>query len=217
MTRRMVSAGFTLVTLAFAASSAAQVSPGRIDASFERLTGERVAGVAVEIDGPQKQSAVTDAAGDVRFLNLEPGTYTMRTSRAGFSDYLNKHVFVGTGRSVRLAVTMYPEGVARQVQVSREAPVVDARNMTASTNIAVAELQDIPSSRDPWVISSLDVRVEKGVEFKGADIRFDLDVFNMFGKRTVLARQYNLRLSGFDEPLETMNPRLLRLGARITF
>jgi hypothetical protein len=39
----------------------------------------------------------------------------------------------------------------------------------------------------------------------------------MFGKRTVLARQYNLRLSGFDEPLEVMNPRLLRFGARVNF
>jgi hypothetical protein len=66
-------------------------------------------------------------------------------------------------------------------------------------------------------ISSFDVRFEKALELGGANIRLDLDVFNMFGKRTVLARQYNLRLTGFDAPLEVMNPRLIRFGARVTF
>ena len=148
----MVSAGVTLITLAFAASSAAQVSPGRIDASFEESTGARLPGVAVEITGPQSQAAVADAAGEVHFLNLAPGIYTMTAKRAGLSDYLNKHVFVATGRSVRLAITLYPEGVARQVQVSREAPVVDGRSMTAATTITLAELQNVPWSRDPWAV-----------------------------------------------------------------
>lgn len=152
MTRLMVSAGVILITLAFAGSSAAQVSPGRIDASFQSLSDGALRGVEVDIDGPQRQSAVTDSAGRVHFLNLAPGTYTMKARHAGSSDYLNKHVFVGTGRSVRLAVTMYPEGVATQVQVSREAPVVDGRKMTAATTVGVEELQNIPWSRDPWAV-----------------------------------------------------------------
>lgn len=152
MTRQMVAAGLTVITLAFATPSAAQVSPGRIDASFEGSMGARLAGVAVEINGPQRQSAVADAAGEVHLLNLAPGTYTMTAKHAGLSDYLNKHVFVSTGRSVRLAITLYPEGVARQVQVSREAPVADGRSMTGSTNVVLDELQRIPWSRDPWAV-----------------------------------------------------------------
>ena len=66
-------------------------------------------------------------------------------------------------------------------------------------------------------ISSFDVRFEKGLEFGDANVRLDFDVFNLVGKRTVLARQYNLRLTGFDDPLEVMNPRVLRFGARVTF
>ena len=150
--RPVVSAAFTLLTLAFAASSAAQVSPGRIDVSFESLTGGRLADVAVHITGPQSHSTVTDATGDVHFLNLVPGTYTMTARRAGFADYLNEHVFVATGKSVQLAVTLYPEGAARQVLVSRDAPVVDALRGTVSTIVGLEDLQSIPSARDPWVV-----------------------------------------------------------------
>ena len=46
---------------AIAAPSAAQVSTGRIDAGVVDSTGAVLPGVTVDIAGPQKQSAVTDA------------------------------------------------------------------------------------------------------------------------------------------------------------
>ena len=49
---------------------------------------------------------------------------------------------------------------------------------------------------------------------------FDLDIFNMTNSATVLGKQFNYRLTGptgFDKILEVMNPRILRLGARLNF
>src|SRR4029078_13309563 len=43
-------------------------------------------------------------------------------------------------------------GVAAQVQVTSESPVVDTKKMGTTTNVSVEELQNIPSSRDPWVV-----------------------------------------------------------------
>src|SRR4029078_6754764 len=43
-------------------------------------------------------------------------------------------------------------GVAAQVQVTSESPVVDTKKMGTSTNVSLEELQNIPSSRDPWVV-----------------------------------------------------------------
>jgi hypothetical protein len=140
------------VLAAIAAPSAAQVSTGRIDASIVDSTGAVLPGVMVEIDGPQKQSATTDSSGEAHFLNLPPGTYTVSAKLSGFGDYLNKNVPVATGASVPLKVAMSVAGVSTQVQVTSESPVVDTRKMGTSTNVSVEELQNIPSSRDPWVV-----------------------------------------------------------------
>ena len=55
---------------AIAAPSFAQVSTGRIDAAVADSTGAVLPGVTVDIAGPQKQMAVTDALGEAHFLNL---------------------------------------------------------------------------------------------------------------------------------------------------
>ena len=130
----------------------AQVSVGRIDATVADSTGAVLPGVTVDISGPQSHSAVTDALGEAHFLNLAPGTYTVSAKLAGFSDYLNKSINVATGGSVPLKIALSVAGVATQVQVTSEAPVVDTKKMGTSTNVSLEELQNIPSSRDPWVV-----------------------------------------------------------------
>jgi Carboxypeptidase regulatory-like domain/TonB-dependent Receptor Plug Domain len=152
MARLMVSFACAVMALAMATPSAAQVSTGRIDASIGDSTGAVLPGVTVDISGPQNQSAVTDAMGEAHFLNLIPGTYTVRAKLSGFSDYYNKNIVVATGGSVPLKIALSIAGVTTQVQVTGESPVVDTKKMTTSTNVSVEELQSIPSSRDPWVV-----------------------------------------------------------------
>ena len=138
--------------LAFTAPSIAQVSTGRIDATISDSTGAVLPGVTVDISGPESHSAVTDTLGEVHFLNLAPGTYSVSAKLSGFSDYLNKALVVTTGASVPLKISMSVAGVSTQVQVTSESPVVDTKKMSTSTNVSVEELQNIPSSRDPWVV-----------------------------------------------------------------
>jgi len=149
----MVSGGLVaLCVLAAPAPSTAQVSSGRIDASLVDSTGAVLPGVTIDISGPQSHSAVTDTLGEAHFLNLAPGTYTVSAKLSGFSDYLNKNIQVATGASVPLKIALSVAGVSTQVQVTSESPVVDTKKMGTSTNVSLEELQNIPSSRDPWVV-----------------------------------------------------------------
>jgi Carboxypeptidase regulatory-like domain len=153
MATRMVSGAALALVMAMApTSSSAQVSTGRIDAAVADSTGAVLPGVTVDISGPQSHSAVTDSLGEVHFLNLAPGTYTVSAKLSGFSDYLNKSIGVATGASVPLKISLSVAGVSTQVQVTSEAPVVDTKKMGTSTNVSLEELQNIPSSRDPWVV-----------------------------------------------------------------
>lgn len=137
---------------AYAAPSAAQVYRGRIDATVTDTTGAVLPGVTVDVNGPQKETEVTDALGEAHFLNLMPGVYTVSAKLSGFSDYLNKNVPVGTGLSVPLKISLGVGGVSTSVEVTSAAPVVDTKKMTTSTNVNLEELQNIPTARDPWMV-----------------------------------------------------------------
>jgi len=114
MARLMASSAFALLALAIASPSAAQFSTGRIDASIVDGSGAVLPGVMVDISGPQSHMAVTDTMGEVHFLNLNPGTYTVSAKLAGFSDYLNKNVAVATGTSVPLKIALLHAVVRNQ-------------------------------------------------------------------------------------------------------
>ena len=141
-----------VVALCVSASATAQVFTGRIDTTVQDGTGAVLPGVTVEVTGPQNQNTVTDAQGEAHFLNLPPGAYQVKASLAGFAEYQNRAVTVGAGVSVPLRITLTVAGVTEQVQVSIESPVVDPKRDAVSTTITNAELQNIPSSRDPWVV-----------------------------------------------------------------
>ena len=142
-----------LAVLAFAAvPSAAQEYTGRIDVSVADATGAILPGVTIDIAGPTNRTAVTDSKGTAVFLNLAPGTYMVTAKLTGFGDYSNKNVPVATGTSVPLKITLTVGGVAQTIEVSADTPVIDPKRTTTSTNVTYEELQQVPSSRDPWVV-----------------------------------------------------------------
>jgi Carboxypeptidase regulatory-like domain/TonB-dependent Receptor Plug Domain len=69
-------------------------------------------------------------------------------------------------------------------------------------------------------VTTFDLRAGKTFMFGFAKVAADFDVFNLFNSGTVLARQYDVRLTGptgFGQTLEIMNPRIARIGVRFTF
>ena len=140
------------LVLGFAASASAQVFTGRIDVTVEDATGGRVPGANVDINGPVNQSQVSDAQGQVHFLNLPVGIYSLKANLSGFNPYTNPQVQVAAAAATPVAVRLSVAGTAETVIVTAATPIIDTKKQTTTTNVTLEELQNIPSARDPWVV-----------------------------------------------------------------
>jgi hypothetical protein len=141
-----------VVLLSALPASAQTLFQGRIDVVIQDAQGSIVPGATVNVSGPAAQSQVTDERGEARFLNLPPGTYTVHAMLQGFRPYVNERVTVASGSGTPLRITMQVMGVAESVQVTAAEPIVDPARQTVTTSVSYEELQQIPSSRDPWVV-----------------------------------------------------------------
>jgi carboxypeptidase family protein len=141
-----------VLAFGFASTGSAQVFTGRIDVTVEDSSGARVPGVTVDLSGPVSQTQVTDGQGQAHFLNLNVGTYTVKTSLAGFNPYTNNEVIVQAGAATPLTARMGIAGTSELVTVTAASPILDTRKTNTSTTISLDELQNIPSGRDPWVV-----------------------------------------------------------------
>ena len=66
-------------------------------------------------------------------------------------------------------------------------------------------------------IHTIDVRLEKEFNFSDVGLTLGLDVFNLANEATVLQRQHRLGLTTADNVTEHLSPRIVRIGARLSF
>jgi hypothetical protein len=141
-----------LLVVGFGSRASAQVFTGRIDVTIEDSTGGRLPGVNVDLVGPTNQTQVSDSQGQVHFLGLPVGTYSVKAALQGFNTYSNDQVVVATGAATPLMVRLGVAGTQETVNVTAATPIIDVKRETTTTNVTLEELQNIPSARDPWVV-----------------------------------------------------------------
>ncbi len=150
-----IAAAVAAVMLLLAAPAMAQFggSTGNIYGVVQDEQGGSLPGTTVSLSGMgAPQSQTTDAQGQYRFLNLAPGKYTVVLTLTGFSTETLDNVTVNVGKNTELTSKLKLSAVAASITVTSEAPVIDTRKVETGAAITNAELQDIPTARDPWVI-----------------------------------------------------------------
>ncbi|MEP6801100.1 MAG: TonB-dependent receptor [Acidobacteriota bacterium] len=143
-----------LTILAAAGSAFGQARSGNIYGRVVAEDGSALPGVSVTLTGfGAPQTFTSDSRGDFRFLNLAPGdSYSMRFDMSGFSAVERKSVAVTLGNNTDVRVAMKLSKVEATVTVSGEAPLLDTRKVGTGAVITRAEMDAIPSARDPWVV-----------------------------------------------------------------
>ncbi|HEV7499130.1 MAG TPA: carboxypeptidase-like regulatory domain-containing protein, partial [Vicinamibacteria bacterium] len=131
----------------------AQASTGNIYGSVADASGAMLPGATVALTGASTggRNAPSGTQGEFRFLNVDPGTYKLTVTMAGFAT-VSREVIVTTGQNVNLAFSMRVAGQAEEVTVTAETPVIDTKRVGTSTTLTKEELAQVPQSRDPWAV-----------------------------------------------------------------
>jgi hypothetical protein len=136
----------------FAVSGFAQFQTGNVYGKVQGKDGSVLPGVTVVLSGvgaPQTQ--VSDAQGNFRFLNLSPGTYTLKAELAGYGTSTRAGIGVRVGANADVTMTLNPS-VSESITVTAEAPLLDVRKAGNGINVTKVEMEKIPTSRDPWTV-----------------------------------------------------------------
>jgi len=86
-----------------------------------------------------------------------------------------------------------------------------------NTRVVAVQVTDGPDEFRQDDIHMVDARVEKEFTFSDFGFTVGLDVFNAFNEAYVLQRQHRLGIGTSDHVTEITSPRVLRLGARLSF
>jgi len=139
------------LALLVAAGGSAQTASGTIAGRVLDASGLPLPGTTVTVQGVDfTQTFITIEDGRYRFLDLPPGSYKLTAGLEGFSTAIREHVVVNPGQTVEFAVTLQISAVRETVTVTAPSPIVDARKTGTSTDVTSDELNNIPTSRDPF-------------------------------------------------------------------
>ena len=138
-----------VLLLAFALPAAAQVQSGNLYGTAVGPDGQPMPGVTVVLTGPGAAlTQVTDANGKFRFLGLAPGTYVAETQLEGFAKTRRENIDINVGRNTEVELKLQISDVI--VVFADKPPILDTRRSGPGQTVTLADLERIPSSRDPW-------------------------------------------------------------------
>lgn len=156
----------------------AQLQTGSLFGVVSSPQGEPLPGATVTLSGggaPQVQ--VTDEQGRFRFPGLAPGQYDLEARLESFSPVDYSGLLISVGRNTEIQIALSPAVTETLTVQGEEAPLLDERRFSTGTSVPRADLEKVPTTRDPWAILKtapgvLLERTNVGGNLGGTQIRF---------------------------------------------
>jgi hypothetical protein len=123
----------------------AAAQQGAIAGTVKDATGAVLPGVTVEAASPalieKVRSAITDASGQYKIIDLPPGIYSVTFTLEGFSSAKREGITLNVGFTASVNTDLKVGGVAETIVVSGANPVVDVQNVRTQA-VATREVID---------------------------------------------------------------------------
>jgi len=130
-------------------STALAQQRGTISGKVVDPAGLAVPGATVVVTNPGTgftREAVTAETGAYSVPNLEPGTYDVTVSMAGFGSATRAGLPLAPGASVTLELKLQVAGVEEKLVVTAEAPLVERTSNQIGGNLSRREIEEVPSN-----------------------------------------------------------------------
>jgi hypothetical protein len=144
-----------LLAVCMSSSAWAQQQTGEIFGRLADKSGAVLPGATVTVAGPaliQPRVVTTSETGSYRVPELPIGTYSVTFELPGFRTVVMQEIRITIGFRAQVNGELELSTVQETVTVTGESPLVDTRETGTKTAFDLAQLQDIPSARDPWVM-----------------------------------------------------------------
>jgi Carboxypeptidase regulatory-like domain len=126
---------------------------GNIEGVATDATGAVLPGVTVTIrnlDTNVSREVITDGSGRYRAAALQPGRYQVSATLSGFEIKPVSDVPVTVGQTVPVDLKMHTAGIAEDVVVTAQSPVIDTRRTDVSNVIGEQAIENLPMNGRRW-------------------------------------------------------------------
>ncbi len=127
--------------------AAAQASTGAINGTVSDPSGSAVPEAAItlrNVGTSAEQQAVTNGEGRYVFATVQPGTYTLRISKQGFSTLTENQFQLAVNQTATQDFTLQLGATNQQVTVEATAVAVEASTAELGTAIQTQEVNNLP-------------------------------------------------------------------------
>ena len=137
----------SLAVLVTALAGFSQETTAGLQVTVKDTSGAVIKGAQVAVTSDTllgQKVARTDGNGYYRFANLPPGTYTVTVAAEGFATSKNQGLVLEVGHLPTMDFALEVGKTSTVVEVSGEAPLVDATTNTNQTNLTADVIQNAP-------------------------------------------------------------------------
>jgi len=147
------------IALLFAIGASAQETRATLSGTVADASGAVITDARIRLTNQETAvgfDAVTNNAGQFRFLFLNPGTYRLSTEKAGFRGFIRDEIQLHVGQSAVVDVTLQIGQVADSVTITSEAALLDMEKADRGLVIDNKTVADLPLNiRNPIMLSVL--------------------------------------------------------------
>src|SRR5207249_5012050 len=154
-----LAAGLAVAALIPASAFAQASAQASINGVVRDASGAVLPGVTVEASSPvlieKVRTAVSDASGKYRVVNLPAGTYGVSFTLAGFTTTKREGIELSGSFAADVSVEMKVGAVSETITVTGETPVVDLQSAKQERTLDTVYLKTVPTGRSQAALVTL--------------------------------------------------------------